>query len=189
MRHRLFIAINLPDEVKRHLSSVLTSLIPQFPDVRFVKPENIHLTISFLGYQNDDMIPNILEAMQITADNAELPEISLTKIVYALPGKKPRMLWLAGDEATDEKLGMIKKRAEDEMNERSVRFDREEFRKFHTHATLARFESSQNYGVRDAILLPEFTARFEATSLDLMESHLGRRGPEYALLNAFTFGE
>ena len=48
---RAFIAIHLPEEIARQLGQVLDELKKQLPTapVRWVSPENIHLTIKFLG--------------------------------------------------------------------------------------------------------------------------------------------
>ncbi len=202
MRRRLFIAINLPAELQRRLAAAVAPLRAFFPDARFIKPENIHITISFLGYQPDDAIPKIVEAIREAARAIESPEIAFTKITYGPPsrgrsalrrgegaaGKNPRMLWLLGDEATDERLGRVKTNLENEMEARNIRFDREEFRTFRTHATLARFQASKKYQNRDSVILPAFVARFAADSLDLMESHLGRSGAEYTRLASFAVG-
>ena len=42
---RLYVAIDLPDAIKE----LLVSLNPHLPNVRWMKPEQIHLTLSFLG--------------------------------------------------------------------------------------------------------------------------------------------
>ncbi len=49
---RLFVAIDVPDSVKEHLSFVQRTL-PQVKGVRFVHPKNIHLTLNFLGEVSD----------------------------------------------------------------------------------------------------------------------------------------
>lgn len=60
---RLFISIDLPEEVQNELSS----WIPDLPGIRKVKPEQLHLTLQFLGkckMEQKDVIINKLTTIQ-----------------------------------------------------------------------------------------------------------------------------
>ena len=52
MRHRIFIAINLPEDVKKELAKYQEKW-PEFP-AKWMSPENIHITLEFLGYLTNE---------------------------------------------------------------------------------------------------------------------------------------
>jgi 2'-5' RNA ligase len=188
MKRRLFVAINLPREIKQKLETEVEKLKKLFMeagfDIRFLLPENWHLTISFLGYQIEEDLNSIIEATQMTVKKFENPKIEFEKINYGPPDKPPRMIWLVGSKETSQKLTLIKDFLEKELINRGVRLVRREYRLFNSHLTLAKFELSRKS-------LPpiekSFSHKFEAKSLDLMESHLKRTGAEYEILARFDF--
>lgn len=178
-------AINLPKEIKTALIKSVEELKPLFEyGVRFVSPYNWHLTISFLAYQDDNNVNMISEAIEEVTSELEAPEIRFEKIIYGPVGKSPRMIWLASDPETSDRLGKIKLSLENILKKKGVNF-RQEYRRFNAHLTLARFQS----GSLDS--LPTIERKFEkafwAVSLDLMESRLQRPGAEYSLLSSADF--
>ena len=196
MRRRLFVAINLPFEVRARLAGVTEPLAPLFPEARWTRPEDMHITISFLGYQEDAAIPTIMDALRAAAGEASPPEIAFIKIIGGPPGNTPRMLWLVGDEKTDRRLAVLKAAVERELGERGICFDRpasyrrgkEEFRKFHTHVTLVRFNTNDvESKIHRVPISIDCGVQFVAEAFYLMESTLKRTGAEYTRLQAFAF--
>ncbi len=61
---RSFIAIELPEEVKSALSRLQDKLKESVADIRWVKPDNIHLTLKFLGDIDDKNIGNIVQQLE-----------------------------------------------------------------------------------------------------------------------------
>ena len=76
---RLFIAINLPEEIKTQITQILTQINTDIRDnprfnqresaFRWLPANNWHLTITFIGYQPDDAIPVIVESSKSAAKN------------------------------------------------------------------------------------------------------------------------
>ena len=56
---RTFIAIELPQEIRTILSNIQDELKQTQADVKWVKPENIHLTLKFLGEIGEDLVLKI----------------------------------------------------------------------------------------------------------------------------------
>lgn len=183
---RLFIAINLPQEIKDKTEEAINKIQPLFNNsqVRFLTPKNWHLTITFLGYQPDEAMGPILKSIQETAAGFDPVLIKFEKIIYGPPGKPARMLWLAGAKETSQNLSEIKNKLEDLIVENGVKFNREN-RLFNAHLTLARF-SNPLTKLSDDLIAP-LSLSFEAKTLDLMESRLKRTGAEYKLLSQFAF--
>lgn len=190
---RLFIAINLPKEVNKKIDDMTRDLaaIAGSGDLRWLKPENRHLTISFLGWQPDEAIDKILKSIKETAKDFECPEIELERIILAPAGEKPRMVWMAGSKESSKIISRIKDKLENSLIDNGVRF-RQELRAYNAHINLARFRNLDErtldtmktrvdgLEIKDAII-------FKAQSLDLIESNLRRSGAEYTVLSAMPF--
>ncbi len=187
---RLFIAINLPQNIKEKIAAVIDDLRKQSSleagrNIRFIEPKNWHLTISFLGYQPDEAINSILESIKETVKHFSKPFIEFEKIILAPPNRPARMVWLIGSRQSSQTLNQIKKDLENNLIENGVRL-KQENREFNCHLTLVRFqlEESRFQGVE----LPEIEKlSFTSQSLDLMESHLRPAGAEYEILANLTF--
>ncbi len=182
---RLFIAINLPENIKRQIEN-LVSQIKIDADIRWIAPENWHLTITFLGYQPDEAIKLILESLKETAASFKTPEIKFEKIIFGPPNKSPRMIWLTTAKETSQKLSTIKIYLENALIKNGVRFKKEN-REYNGHLTLARFPQTQITPKINTSHRYESTLAFYATNLDLMESRLKKTGSEYEVLAKVDF--
>ena len=100
MKHRVFIAINLPEGVKKKLASHKDKW-PELP-ARWTKEDNLHITLEFLGYVSDEEILEILKTAEETASKHASFEVKLNKICYGPLGKMPpRMIWAIGDKINE----------------------------------------------------------------------------------------
>ena len=165
--------------------------------IRWLPPENWHLTISFLGYQPDEAINSILKSIKETAKNFSAAKIEFEKIMIAPPNKSPRMIWLAGTKETSKILSEIKNKLEDELIKNGARFKKDN-REFNCHLTLARFSETRiNTDIErintDIISINHYLNQhksafaFYAKNLDLMEAHLKPTGAEYEILASISF--
>jgi 2'-5' RNA ligase len=182
MRHRIFIAINLPEEIKRELRDFQS----QWPEltIRWTKPENLHITLVFLGYLSDE---DLLEVCSLTREVVQRNKsfsINLKKICYGPPKKMPpRMVWVEGGKSQE--LADLKNNLESSLLER-VHFSKEN-RPFAPHITLGRIrrwewkkiEPEERPEVNEEIDLT-----FEVNSIEVMESKLKRGGSEYTVLES-----
>lgn len=181
---RLFIAINLPQNIKGKIDEAIKK-IRSPENARFIPPENWHLTLVFLGYQPDEAFGPILESFKETVRNFPFPTVEFDKIIYGPPDKPPRMIWLIGTKETSKTLGGIKIELENNLIKNGVKF-KKDYPIFNSHLTLARFPAiSKNSQLSDYPL----PISFIAPSLDLMESHLKRSGAEYEILSSFKFAQ
>ncbi len=159
MRHRIFIAINLPEGIKERLAAY-QSKWPELP-VRWTKKDNLHITLEFLGYLTDE---ELLKACQSTKELASKHKsfiITLNKICYGPPKKPPRMIWVVGEKI--EELNLSPHITLGRMNAW-------EFRKI---------ELEERPQVDEDINLS-----FEVDSIELMESVLKRTGPTYDVVES-----
>lgn len=197
-KKRLFVAINLPDNVKKKISDIVAGLDAQIDKkiarqmgFRWLPPDSWHLTISFLGLQPDESITSILRAIKETAKIFSAPEINFDDVVWAPSLKAARMIWVAGSEETSEVLSGTKNKLEDSLIDNGVRFKAEN-RKYNTHLTLARFASAQsiddlNVHFSDIARSEFLKLSFMAKSIDLMESETSPGGAKYFILSKENF--
>jgi len=133
---RSFIAIELPEPVRTALSELQNGLKKCGADVRWVKPEGIHLTLKFLGdikEKDVDRIVNIIEGTcsQYKAFNLEIAGAGV------FPNKRsPRVLWVGIN--GNGTFAALQQEIEDAMA--SMGFEKEDM-KFIPHLTLGRFRS------------------------------------------------
>ena len=180
MRHRIFIAVNLPKEIRKQLVNY-QSKWPELP-IKWTMPENLHITLIFLGDVNDS---ELVETCKISKEIIEQHHsfgINLNQICYGPPKKiPPRMVWVKGEKSQE--LSDLKKDLESALLEK-VNFHQEN-RAFSPHITLGRIrtwdwskiEPEERPEVNEIIDLG-----FEVESIDVMESELKKDGPRYTIL-------
>lgn len=183
---RLFLAISLPAQVKERLAEVQRELARSGADVRWVRPEGIHLTLKFLGEVPPEKIEAIVAACEKAVKEAAPGALRLG--VRGLgtfpPNRAPRVVWagLTGDLTA---LARLKRALEEALV--SLGFERED-RPFVPHLTLGRVKSARR---REALL--KEIARFreeeffspesiEVCTLTLYQSTLHPEGAIYTAL-------
>ncbi len=178
-RARLFVALDVPQDVRAGLVEWQRTALAD-PALRVVRPEALHMTLVFLGYQAEKDVKAIAKAAFHT--KAEAPAVELvTEPVGVPPGKRPRLIALAAN--SDETVALQR-----EVEERLVAggFYEPEKRPFWPHLTMARVRPEAPGGRKPALIrtqphpLPEHMFRFfRPTRLVLFKSHLRRTGAEY----------
>ena len=185
MRHRIFIAINLPEDIKKRLSDYQKKWITL--PVRWTKKDNLHITLVFLGYLNDEELLEVIKISQEVASKNLVFSINLNKILYGPPQKfPPRMIWAEGEESQE--LAELQKDLENSLYSSPLKGVKEgEIRPYSPHITLARIktwefkqvEPEEREGVNEEISLS-----FPVESIEVMESSLKKGGPEYIILES-----
>ena len=101
---RLFIAIDIDDEVKNALSNLQKQVQNQVDirknDVKWVNPENIHLTLKFLGEVKDDKVPGLCNIIKDVAGQFENFDLEIQQLGY-FGGKSARVLWIGTGTGSD----------------------------------------------------------------------------------------
>jgi 2'-5' RNA ligase len=187
MRHRIFIAINLPQEIKKELTKFQFKW-PELP-ARWIKPENLHITLAFLGYLSDEEVARVCQITNEVAKRHSPFSINLVKISYGPPNKKPpRMVWVIGEKSNT--LANLKSDLENELSGR-VGFQPEN-RAFTPHITLARIRKWEFREIEREDrpeINEDISLTFEVSSIEVMESFLKRGGAEYAVLESAPLGQ
>jgi 2'-5' RNA ligase len=181
-RARLFVALDLPDDVRAGLIDWQRTALAD-PALRVVRPEALHMTLVFLGYQAEKDVKAIAKAGFDVG--APAPAVELMAEPVGVPrGKRPRLIALAAN--SDETVG-LQKQIEGRLVEAG--FYEPEKRAFWPHLTVARVRPEAPGSRKPALIttqphpLPEHMFRFfRPTRLVLFKSHLSRSGAEYESL-------
>jgi len=184
---RLFVAVNLPSEIRDRIAAVQESLRRAQADVSWVRAENIHVTLKFLGETEEKRLERIRSAL-IEVSRAGMPFSMEVSGVGSFGGRIPRVVWVGvGDGA--EPLTQLAGRIEAALGR--VGFPKER-RGFTAHLTLGRVRSPRNAETLLAAL-QEFHAEkfggFTTTQFELMQSELRPTGSVYTVLERFPLGE
>ena len=139
MKIRAFIAIDVPLQLKEKLKSVQESIIKKCPlDCKWVKPENMHITLKFLGYILEEKIGLLKTALE---KSAKLPPFTIKINSFGFfPSSNNIRVFFAQSTNPPSELLRLSRSIEDNMF--SVGFKKEE--RFHCHITLGRFKSRKN---------------------------------------------
>ncbi len=137
---RTFIAFKLPKNIISSISEIQNRFKSYAFKARWVNPENIHLTLKFLGDINYTDIEKVSETIINTA-NSHTPVSLAVKGAGVFPGiKRPRVIWV-GLTGEIEKLVGIQNNIEENLEE--LGFPREK-RPFRGHLTLGRIKGKIN---------------------------------------------
>jgi 2'-5' RNA ligase len=187
MLHRVFIAINFPEDIKEKLFD-FSRKYPQLP-ARWAGKENIHITLSFLGNLDDNQLLETIESVKDVASRHNPFLIRLNRLSFGPPKKfPPRMVWVEGEK--NDALSRLHTDLEDTLfNLPSYQYKTKENRPFSLHITLARIKSFEfrRLGGKQEIN-EDIDLNFEVNSIEVMESQLKRTGAEYAILESVNLG-
>lgn len=181
---RLFIALQIPSSVRDNLAALLASMRAITKEPRWVRAENLHVTLKFLGEVAEERVDAIRSALG-EIRSATAVALDFRRLGFFPNEKHPRVFWagmeapanlktLAGDiEGAMEKLGIPR-----------------ETREFSPHLTLARFERPR---IPEALrkLIAENQQRefgsLRTNEFHLIQSKLKPAGAEYTTVAAFQF--
>ncbi|MFN3740033.1 MAG: RNA 2',3'-cyclic phosphodiesterase [Thermodesulfovibrionales bacterium] len=183
---RCFVAIELNEEIKRELGSLIEQLRPLAPDLKWVRPENLHITLKFLGEVKEDKIDNIKKGLDEVTRPCKAFTIKIKGIGQFPQGRTPRVIW-AGVEDSE---GLLSLQKEVERSLSRLGFKEEE-REFTGHITLARIKGlSGIQGLLDTLhnfKEKEFGIQ-DVKDIVLMKSELRPDGARYERLGVFKLG-
>jgi len=182
MKKRVFIAINLPENIKEELNKLLSLCrkINSQPVIRYVKAKGIHLTLHFLGYLDEQQINQVKAVMQNSAINFQRTDLTTGQINAFPDFKNPRVIFLSSQGKGKDTLANLQKNLGQDLEKIGIEVDH---RAWQPHLTLARIVGPTQFKTEN-IKLPRL--EIPVTSIKLMESQLLPNGAEYEVLASFT---
>lgn len=192
-RIRSFIAIELPDTLKRELSRLEDELKKAAPNIgiKWVNPHAIHLTLKFLGSINVDRISSISKVMELTGREATPFQLK-PGVLGAFPSlRRPQVVWI-GLSGEIDRLKALQQRLDSSLT--NIGFAAES-RSFSPHLTLARLRQEtslrewQNLGEVLAKTSVNLVAAIDVSAISLMRSELTRTGVIYHRICSAQFNK
>jgi RNA 2',3'-cyclic 3'-phosphodiesterase len=181
-RARMFVALDLPPEARAALASWRDELVDGRRDLRPVRPEALHVTLVFLGWQDESAAESIAAAAFEAGAALSAPRLRAGE-VRPLPPRSPRLFALDLEDE-DGRASAVQGAVSDALE--AGRWYRPEKRPFWPHITLARVKR----GERRVAPLPDRPAppgeAFDAGELTLYRSTLRPQGALYEPLARTT---
>ena len=194
MQHRIFIAINLPEEIKQPI--IAWQQAHQDLAMHWTQPTSLHITVVFFGYIDEDKLLRLREISREVIGQFSPMEIEFERIAYGpnidikprdlndLRLQPPRLIWLVGvySEALEQ---MQQKLASSLLRVASPEFYERDRRHFKPHITLGRTDLRRWSSQREIFWVDDkMPLNFTVKSVEIMESRLYRSGSEYEIIES-----
>ena len=182
-RLRVFIAIEVSSDVRARAQKIVQALSPATNDVKWVEPQNLHVTLNFLGDVELLDLPKLCKVMQEAV--ADVPPFDVQFAgAGAFPSiDRPRTIWLGVKEGAEE-LRNLQQHLQSALGELGYRG---ESRLFQPHLTLGRVKGQDPVAARELALMLDELGDYpggatDVTDVVLFSSTMERRGPTYEAL-------
>lgn len=184
---RLFVALEIPAAVRDNLAALLKDLRDLSLRVgdkrgRWVRPENLHVTLKFIGEAADTKLEGIRDALAKIRSDAPI-DLQFRGLGYFPHEKHPRVLWVGLNASAN--LALLAGDIDRALEAQGVAPEK---RAFAPHVTLVRFEPPGLHEKLGAAIQKnsqrEFGS-FQARDFHLIESKLRPSGAEYTALASF----
>lgn len=176
MKFRAFVSVDI--EPCEALASLLEALRRSGGDLKVVRPENLHVTLKFLGDTDESLVHDIVDRLRATVEDVPPFTLSL-RGMGAFPSLTSiKVVWVGMDDGA--RLGMMAERLEESLSEMGFRRERRGFR---PHLTVARARSGRGMGAVGDMVTANAAAEFGEYRVDhlvLKKSVLTPKGPIYS---------
>ena len=181
---RLFVALELGQDARKLLADCQRRLAAVDRHVRWVRPEQIHLTLKFLGEVPDERVPAVARALDPLGQSGPVTFV-MDGAGWFGSARAPRVVWV-GIRWPNPALAALQKNCETRLAELGFP---PEGRPFHPHLTLGRVrEGRGGPEVVPAVdaLQAQGVGPLEQTAAEviLFESRLHRDGAQYIRAHA-----
>ena len=171
---RLFISLNLPEEIRDNINSLIMEVDPQEKKLKWEPKEKLHLTLKFMGDVDNNRVNSIAEDLCFI-ENFETINCETTQFGFFFTRNQPRILWLGLH--TDKIIFNLVQ----ELNSRLEKFlIPRERKRFTSHITLLRIRGNTSEGFVERFQkfnVPKI--KFCASEVSLMKSELLPLGSVY----------
>ncbi len=187
-RIRTFIAIDVDDSVLDRLIELQETLARSGTDVKWVEPDNLHLTLLFLGEVEDKQLHEVCRAIAaVSAEHAPFA-MSLEKVGCFPNLRRPRILWVGVGEGLQEVVKL-----HDDLEEPLLDMGcyRREERDYTPHLTLGRVKGDKvTFKLNELISKNQGWTGGQSTIREVlvMSSTLRADGPEYTVMARAKLG-
>jgi 2'-5' RNA ligase len=184
---RVFIAIDIDEQIRRALGDLQNELRSKVDvkksDVKWVNPDNMHLTLKFLGEIKDQEAVYVCNITKEVAGRHESFELDVETVGH-FGGRSARVLWVGTGQNCE---NLLQLQSDLEQQLASAGWPKEA-RKFSGHLTLCRVRNSKA-GVKLAQMTEGYKdfklGTIPADSVSVYQSQLTPKGPVYTVLGNY----
>jgi len=183
MKHRIFIAINLPLEIKKKLDFLIQKLKEknQHSKIKWVEKNNIHITLHFLGWLEKEWVKKVDKVLNGCIKKMTPTEFELTNLDGFPDLNFPRIIFMDSKESNTRKMLALQKKIGQELEKSGFEIDQRSWR---SHITLGRNKGNKKFNPVKSDLAG---LKFKVNSIEMMESALDRTGPTYHIVKSYKF--
>jgi len=175
MKKRIFVAINLPAEMKRQIESLAERLRSVDSNIKCVNPESVHLTLAFLGAVDEEEIAKITAISKLIAKNQNGFILELRGVGFFPSPSTPQVIWIGGEDNFH--LINLQKNLVNQLRMSGFIIER---RRFAPHLTIARIKNKiKNLDKVSDLVRDINLGKMPVSSIDIVESVLKKEGPEH----------
>jgi 2'-5' RNA ligase len=176
---RAFLALDLDEPARQRMLAVMADLRPELREVRWVRPEGLHLTLRFLGWTDEAAVAATWEALRPAALACPPATVPLGPLGTFPDRGAPRVLWVGMD--LSPQMLLLQQACEDAARRHG--FEPEE-RAFRPHLTLGRWKDR----ARRPQLRPLDLGSSRIEQLTLYRSELKPSGAVYTPIHVLPLG-
>lgn len=176
MKRKIFISINIPERIKKRL--IKTAEKWKDLPVKWVREENLHVTLFFLGYIDDQTMTKTCQLVRETVSGEDIFDLEFDRIELAPDQKDPKMIWLSGN-PSEELLALYEK------IEKKLGIFTASKKSFRPHITLGRIRKRKWQELETS---PEISEKISmgltVESIDIMASDFQDEEREYVIIES-----
>ncbi|HNT33508.1 MAG TPA: RNA 2',3'-cyclic phosphodiesterase [bacterium] len=177
---RTFIAVEVPGEIKQKVREVQSALQRSGFSLRWVQPENMHLTLVFLGEVEGSLVSPLSEVLDEVTSRRQVFEIRIGGLGAFPNEKSPRVYWVGLLEGSSE-LCALQKEIQDGVRRLNIPLEKG---RFHPHLTLGRCRDNRAPGAIPGSLREAVLGTTKVCAVHLIRSQLGGSQPVYSTLHS-----
>ncbi|MGA2677687.1 MAG: RNA 2',3'-cyclic phosphodiesterase [Sedimentisphaerales bacterium] len=184
---RVFIAIDIDDKTRKAIADLRKKIASKVDvkkgDLKWVEPNNIHLTLKFLGEISDEQLEEVKEIVNTVVQAHQKFNLEIES-VGSFGGRSAKVVWVGAGKGTDALLA-LQKDLDDLLAQAG--YPKEE-REFSAHLTLCRVNHPMA-GIKMGEAIAQFShlklGSIAADAIYVYQSQLTPAGPNYTLLGDF----
>jgi 2'-5' RNA ligase len=183
---RVFIAIPISNIIKEKIEDIQERLKRIGAEVKWVVPQDIHITIKFLGNINVSELENIYIVVTNICNKFSPFQISISSISAFPDKKRPKVIWIGVKEGKDI-LCKINKEVEDSLIK--IGFKKED-KEFNPHITIGRVKGLYRLSqLADTLKNMDIgdIGEIHVRNIQVIKSQLTPSGPIYTILKEIPF--
>lgn len=187
-RLRTFIAVDLGKTIRDRIITLQETLARTGTEIKWVEPENLHVTLLFLGEVDQRQVINVCRMVQDCATKQPAFSLSVETVGCFPNERRPRVVWVGVGEGAQE-LCALHDALEGPLQELGYR--REE-RRYTPHITMGRVKSERSTDDLAVSLAKRAGWKAGAVTVEeilVMSSQLTPQGPQYMVLSRAKLGQ